>query len=246
MNQRVALVTGGGYRIGEAITRRLHQSGLAVIVHYRRSAALAGALVDELNTVRPGSAALVAGDLSADGEPAQIANASLNVFGRIDLLVNNASGFYPTPIGEGTSDQWDDLTASNLKGPYFLTQALVPALRATKGAIVNIVDVYTDLPLEGYSIYGSAKAGVAYMTRALAKELGPDIRVNGIAPGAILWPAEHSDALDPDNAEAILSLTALKRMGSPEDIASAVHFLGLEAHYVTGQILAVDGGRSLY
>lgn len=243
---RVALVTGAAQRIGAAIARELHAAGCNVLLHCRNSRLEAEALAAELNAARKDSAAVLQADLTQPRDVAALAQAAAARWGRIDLLVNNASGFFPTPIGTVNDAQWESLFASNLKGPFFLTQALVPALRESRGAIVNIVDVYAELPLAQHAVYTMAKAGVAMMTRALAQDLGPEIRVNGVAPGAILWPAEQNPELGGAKADALLAQTALKRIGDPEDIARAVRYLGLEAGYVTGQILAVDGGRTLY
>jgi pteridine reductase len=243
---RVALVTGAAQRIGAAIARELHAAGCNVLLHCRSSRAEADALAAELNAVRHDSAAVLQADLSQLPQVEQLAAAAIAHWGHIDLLVNNASGFFPTPVGTVNEPEWDSLFASNLKGPFFLSQALVPALRERRGAIVNIVDVYAELPLAQHAVYTMAKAGVAMMTRALAQELGPDVRVNGVAPGAILWPAEENPELGGAKVEALLAQTALKRIGDPADIARAVRYLGLEAGYVTGQILAVDGGRTLF
>ena len=243
---RVALVTGAAQRIGAAIARELHAAGCNVLLHCRSSRAEADALAAELNAVRHDSAAVLQADLSQLPQVEQLAAAAIAHWSHIDLLVNNASGFFPTPVGTVNEPEWDSLFASNLKGPFFLSQALVPALRERRGAIVNIVDVYAELPLAQHAVYTMAKAGVAMMTRALAQELGPDVRVNGVAPGAILWPAEENPELGGAKVEALLAQTALKRIGDPADIARAVRYLGLEAGYVTGQILAVDGGRTLF
>jgi len=243
---RVALVTGAAQRIGAAIARELHAAGCNVLLHCRSSRAEADALAAELNAMRRDSAAVLQADLTQLPQVEQLAAAAIAHWNHIDLLVNNASGFFPTPVGTVNEPEWDSLFASNLKGPFFLSQALVPALRERRGAIVNIVDVYAELPLAQHAVYTMAKAGVAMMTRALAQEVGPDVRVNGVAPGAILWPAEENPELGGAKAEALLAQTALKRIGEPSDIARAVRYLGLEAGYVTGQILAVDGGRTLF
>ena len=243
---RVALVTGASQRIGAAIATELHAAGCSVLLHCRSSRAAADALAARLNTVRDNSAAVLQADLASLQDVEALAAAATAHWNRLDLLVNNASGFFPTPIGTVSETQWDSLFGSNLKGPFFLCQALAPALRASHGAIVNIVDVYAELPLAQHAVYTMAKAGVGMMTRALAQELGPDVRVNGVAPGAILWPAEDNPELGYAKAEALLAQTALKRIGDVLDIARAVRYLGLEAGYVTGQILAVDGGRTLY
>ena len=244
LDGRWALVTGAAKRIGAVIARTLHDAGANVAIHYNRSAAEADALAAELNRapreVRVHDRRRHARHRSrrANGR----AGARAHRRDRLDVLVNNASNFYPTPIGTITLEQWDDLFGSNLKAPLFLSQALVPALRAARGVIVNIVDVHSQRPLRDHPVYGPAKAGLAMLTRSLAKDLGPDIRVNGVSPGAILWPDEGmSDAL----RAGIIKQTALKRSGEPEDIAAAVLFLVRDAPYVTGQIIAVDGGRSV-
>ena len=243
---RVALVTGASQRIGAAIATELHTAGCSVLLHCRSSRAAAEALAATLNAVRDNSAAVLQADLASLQDVEALAAAATAHWNRLDLLVNNASGFFPTPIGTVSEAQWDSLFGSNLKGPFFLCQALAPALRASHGAIVNIVDIYAELPLAQHAVYTMAKAGVGMMTRALAQELGPAVRVNGVAPGAILWPAEHNPELGDAKAAALLAQTALKRIGDVSDIARAVRYLGLEAGYVTGQILAVDGGRTLY
>jgi pteridine reductase len=243
LDGRWALVTGAAKRIGAVIARTLHAAGANVAIHYNRSAAEADELAAELNRARAKSAFTIGADLldiaAVERMAAQVLERTGN---RLDVLVNNASNFYPTPIGTITLEQWDDLFGSNLKAPLFLSQALVPALRAAHGVIVNIVDVHSQRPLRDHPVYGPAKAGLAMLTRSLAKDLGPDVRVNGVSPGAILWPDEGmSDAL----RAAIIKQTALKRAGTPEDIAAAVLFLVRDAPYVTGQIIAVDGGRSV-
>lgn len=243
---RVALVTGASQRIGAAIATELHTAGCSVLLHCRSTRAAADALAATLNAVRDNSAAVLQADLASLQDVEALAAAATAHWNRLDLLVNNASGFFPTPIGTVSEAQWDSLFGSNLKGPFFLCQALAPALRASHGAIVNIVDIYAELPLAQHAVYTMTKAGVGMMTRALAQELGPAVRVNGVAPGAILWPAETNPELDHAKADALLAQTALKRIGDVSDIARAVRYLGLEAGYVTGQILAVDGGRTLY
>jgi pteridine reductase len=239
---RWALVTGAAKRIGAVIARTLHAAGANVAIHYYSSAEAAEALVGELESVRPRSAFAVSADVRDVRELERMGRAVLERTKRLDILVNNASNFYPTRIGTITEEQWDDLVGSNLKAPLFLTQAVLPALRASRGVIVNIVDVHAQRPLRDHPVYGAAKAGLAMLTRSLAKDLGPDIRVNGVSPGAILWPdVGMSDEL----RAGIVKQTALKRTGEPEDIAAAVLFLVRDAPYVTGQILAVDGGRSV-
>lgn len=242
LDGRWALVTGAAKRIGAVIARTLHAAGANVAIHYYSSADAAEALVHELESERPRSAFAVSADVRDVLELEQMARAVLERTKRLDILVNNASNFYPTRIGTITEEQWDDLVGSNLKAPLFLTQAVLPALRAAHGVIVNIVDVHAQRPLRDHPVYGAAKAGLAMLTRSLAKDLGPDIRVNGVSPGAILWPdVGMSDEL----RAGIIKQTALKRTGEPEDIAAAVLFLVRDAPYVTGQILAVDGGRSV-
>jgi pteridine reductase len=243
LDGRWALVTGAAKRIGAVVASTLHAAGANVAIHYNRSASEADELASGLNRTRPKSAFTIAADILDIAAVERLAAQVLErTGGRLDVLVNNASNFYPTPIGTITLEQWDDLLGSNLKAPLFLSQALVPALRAARGVIVNIVDVHAQRPLRDHPVYGAAKAGLAMLTRSLAKDLGPDIRVNGVSPGAILWPDEGmSDAL----RAAIIKQTALKRSGEPEDIAAAVLFLVRDAPYVTGQIIAVDGGRSV-
>jgi pteridine reductase len=242
IEDKVVLVTGGAQRIGAQIVRTLHGAGMKVAIHHHASGVAAEQLAAELNGVRSDSAATVRGDLDdAAALPGLIAAVSAR-FGRLDALVNNASRFYPTPLDTATATQWDELMGSNLRAPFFLAQAAAPLLRAAGGCIVNLVDVHAQRPLEGHSIYCMAKAANAMMVMALARELGPAVRVNGVAPGAILWPdRELSDAA----RQEILDRTALKRTGAMEDIAKAVLFLVRDADYVTGQVLAVDGGRSI-
>jgi pteridine reductase len=243
LDGRWALVTGAAKRIGSVIASTLHDAGANVAIHYNRSADEADELAGALNRRRPKSAFTVAADMRDIAAVEHMARQVLDrTANKLDVLVNNASNFYPTPIGTITLEQWDDLFGSNLKAPLFLSQALVPALRAARGVIVNIVDVHSQRPLRDHPVYGPAKAGLAMLTRSLAKDLGPDIRVNGVSPGAILWPDEGmSDAL----RAAIIKQTALKRSGEPEDIAATVLFLVRDAPYITGQIIAVDGGRSV-
>jgi len=245
LDGRCALVTGAAKRIGAVIARTLHAAGANVAIHYNRSADEADQLAADLNRSRAKSAFTIAADMRDIAAVERMARQVLDrTGGRLEVLVNNASTFYPTPIGTITLEQWDDLFGSNLKAPLFLSQALVPALRAARGVIVNIVDVHSQRPLRDHPVYGPAKAGLAMLTRSLAKDLGPDVRVNGVSPGAILWPEDGlgmSDAL----RAAIIKQTALKRAGEPEDIAAAVLFLVRDAPYVTGQIIAVDGGRSV-
>ena len=237
---RSALVTGAARRIGAAIATELHRRGCEVLLHYQHSADEALALCAAFNAQRPGSAHALQADLVAPDGPQVLAEAVLARVSRLDLLVNNASRFYATPFGTVTPEQWKDLLGSNLRGPFFLVQALREALHG--GAVVNLLDIHARRPLAGHSAYSIAKAGLEMLTLSLARELAPDTRVNGVAPGAILWPEDEPD--EPAKA-AILSRIAMGRLGMPGDIARAVAFLGLDAEYVTGQVLAVDGGRSL-
>lgn len=239
---KTALVTGAAARIGAAICTRLHARGCNVLIHYNSNGQAAQELVDRLNHQREQSASLVQADISETTGVDQLAKHVADHFGRLDVLVNNASRFYPTEPGETQAWQWEDLLNSNLRGPFFLVQALLDELRTAGGSVVNILDVHADRPMQKHSVYCISKAGLAMMTRTLAKELGPEIRVNGVSPGAILWPEDEPGSAD---KQAILSRTALGRLGDPVDIASAVAYLALDAPYVTGQILAVDGGRSL-
>lgn len=241
LNNKVALVTGSAKRIGAEIVRTLHAHGARVAIHYRGSADDARALADELNTERDKSASVFQADLLDTPALPALADAVLDWSGRLDILVNNASSFYPTPIGEITESAWDDLVGSNLKGPLFLSQACLPALKAARGVIINLVDIHGHRPLRNHHVYSPAKAGLAMLTRALAKDLGPEIRVNGVSPGAILWP---SDGMTTDVKQAILDQIPLDRAGSPADIAGCVLYLVRDASYVSGQIIAVDGGRS--
>lgn len=243
LHDRVVLVTGGAKRAGAAIARRLHAAGACVALHYRGSEADAARLEAELCAARPGSAQRVQGELLAAGAPEALVAATLEHFGRLDLLVNNASAFYPTPCGRIEARHWDELIGTNVRAPLFLSQAAAPALAEERGAIVNIVDIHAERPLKGYPVYTASKAALAGLTRSLAVELAPDIRVNGVAPGAIAWPEDGQ--FDPPERGRILATTPLGRLGGFEEIAQAVEFL-CAARYVTGQILAVDGGRSVF
>lgn len=240
---KVVLVTGGAKRVGAAIARRLHREGANLMLHYRGSEREANALREELNAARAHSTALVQADLLDVGGLAEIVKNTINRFERLDALVNNASTFFPTPVGEMTPANWESLIGTNLRAPLFLSQAAALHLKKTGGAIVNITDIHAERPLKNYVIYSVAKAGLAGLTRSLARELGPEVRVNGIAPGPILWPEDGS--WDEVTRQRVVSNTLLKRTGDPDDIARAVYFLIAEAPYVTGQIIAVDGGRSI-
>lgn len=243
LSGKVALVTGGAKRVGAAIVRRLHGAGAAVVVHHRNSQDAAKQLVAELNEARTNSAASVRADLLNLGAVAELVKSTVERFGGLDVVVNNASTFYPTPIGEIKSTDWDDLIGTNLKSPLFLAQAAAPHLRKAHGCIVNISDIHAERPLKRYVVYSIAKAGLTALTRSLASELGPDVRVNAVAPGPILWPDDGS--YDEVARQRVVSHTLLKRTGETDDVARAVYFLVAEAPYVTGQVIAVDGGRSI-
>ena len=238
----VALITGAGKRVGAVIARTLQAAGYSVVLHCRRSRDEAAALAAELERACAGSSLVLQADLADLQAPTMLVDATLAHFGRLDALVNNASAFFPTPVGTVTVEQWNELFASNAQAPFFLAQAATPALRAAQGAIVNLVDIYAERALANHPLYCMAKAALAAMTRALALDLAPDVRVNGVAPGAVLWP---SDGKPYDDQQAMLARTPMQRAGSPEDVAGAVLWLLRDAPYVTGQILNVDGGRTL-
>jgi pteridine reductase len=239
---KTALITGGARRVGASIARTLHGAGANLVVHYRNSGNDAEALAAELNAARPDSAALFQADLLQVEKLPALVEFAVRRFGSLDVLVNNASTFYPTKIGEITPQAWDDLVGTNLKVPLFLAQAAAPALRKSSGLIINIVDIHAMRPLREYTVYCSAKAGLHMVTRSLAKELGPEIRVNGISPGPVLWPEQGGDEAA---RRKIIQRTILQRMGTPEDIARTALFFAASAPFITGQILAVDGGRSV-
>ena len=237
------LITGGAKRVGAAICRRLHAAGANLMLHYRASAGEARLLQAELNRTRADSVALIQADLLEQKTLPSLVEQTVHRFGRLDALVNNASSFYPSPVGEITAAVWDDLMGTNLRAPMFLSQAAAPALRKSQGAIVNIVDIHAERPLKNYVVYSVAKAGLAALTRSLARELAPEVRVNAVAPGPILWPDNAS--FDEVSRQRIISHTLLKREGEPDDIAKAVHFLLADATYVTGETIRVDGGRHI-
>ncbi len=239
---QVALITGGAHRIGAQIAQTLHAAGANLVLHYRSSKEAAELVAQQLNAQRPASVALVQGDLQDLRRVPQIVDEAAAVWGRLDALINNASAFYPTALGSVTEGQWQDLFGANLRAPFFLSQAAAPFLRSRQGCIVNITDIHADRPLKNYPVYSITKAGLVMLTKALACELGPEVRVNAVAPGAILWP-EHG--LDEVTKQRIVSRTFLKRQGEPSDIAQAVLYLIRDAGYTTGQVLTVDGGRSL-
>jgi len=245
MSQPTVLVTGASRRVGAAIVRELHQAGLNVAIHYRNSAAPAAALADELNALRPASAATFAADLDRLDDIPKLIEAVVARFGGLSALVNNASTFFPTAIGKVDAAIWENLLSSNLRAPFFLAQSAAPHLKASGGGIVNITDVHAERPLAGFPVYCAAKGGLLNLTRALAIELAPEIRVNAVAPGAIAWP-EDRGAFSPTQQAAIVEHTLLKRVGTPRDVARAVKFLILDAPYVTGQVINIDGGRSAH
>ena len=243
LQDKVVLLTGAVRRVGAEIARRLHAEGAALALHYRHSEAEAKGLVEELNAARPASAVAFQADLLQAAQLPRLVDEAVKHFGRLDALVNNASSFYPTPLGSIVEAEWDDLIGTNLRAPLFLAQAAAPHLALARGAIVNITDIHAERPLKNYPLYCAAKAGLAGLTRALALELGPHVRVNGIAPGPILWPDDG--AFDAAAQAKVVSRTLLKRCGEPADIARTVLFLLAEAPFVSGQIIAVDGGRSV-
>lgn len=244
LDGKVVLITGGARRVGAAICRRMHAAGAKLLVHYRASALEANALQNELNARREGSVALGQADLLKLSAAVKLVEAAREQFGRLDALVNNASSFYATPVGEISERAWDDIVGTNLKAPLFLVQAAAPELRKAHGCIVNIIDIHAELPMANHSVYIAAKGGLLALTRALARDLGPEVRVNGVAPGTILWPEDESWS-DELARQRIINRTLLKRIGEPDDVAQAVEFLIASAPYVTGQVLAVDGGRSV-
>jgi pteridine reductase len=238
---KVVLITGGAKRVGAATCRRLHSAGANIMLHYRVSAGEARLLQAELNHQRKDSVALIQADLLDAAKLPAMVEQTVQSFGRLDALINNASSFFQTPVGEITAAAWEDLIGTNLRAPLFLSQAAAPALKKSQGAIVNITDIHAERPLKNYVVYSVAKAGLVGLTRSLARELAPEIRVNAVAPGPILWPDDES--FDELSRQRIISHTPLKREGTPEDIAKAVHFLLAEATYVTGETINVDGGR---
>lgn len=241
---KTVLITGAARRLGAATVRAAHAAGANVVIHHRRSGEEALHLATALERQRAGSTLVVEAELADIGMLPAMVNRVLERFGRLDALVNNASSFFPTPIGSITEAQWDDLMGSNLKAPLFLSQAAAPFLHETRGAIVNITDIHADRPFAEFPVYCAAKAGLAGLTRALAIELAPHVRVNGVAPGPIEWPADVVFA-EAERAR-IIGDTLLKRCGSPQDIARAVIFMLTGGPYITGQILSVDGGRSVH
>ncbi|MGL6071299.1 pteridine reductase [Craterilacuibacter sp.] len=244
MDTKVVLITGAARRVGAGIARHLHARGASLLLHYHASEADAWRLAGELNAERPGSVQLAQADLQDTARLPALIEAAISAFGHLDGLVNNASGFYPTEVGSIGEADWDSLMGSNLKAPLFLAQAAVPYLRQSSGSIVGIVDIHAERPMPRHVVYNLAKAGHAQLIRALALELAPHVRVNGVSPGVNLWP-ENEASFDAAERRAIENRIPLARTGVPDDIARAVGFLLLDASYVTGQILAVDGGRSV-
>lgn len=243
MAAKTILITGGSRRVGAAIARMMHGTGANLMIHYRSSAGEARALQDELNAARPGSVALIQADLLDIAVLPSLISQTIATFGGLDALVNNASSFYPTAVGSITEKDWVDLMGTNLKAPMFLSQAAANELKRRHGCIVNITDIHADRPMKNYLVYSVAKAGLVGLTKSLARELAPEVRVNGVAPGPIIWP-EDNPHFDEVSRQRIVSHTMLKRAGDPSDIAHAVRFFIEDAPFVSGQILAVDGGRS--
>lgn len=242
--QKVALITGAARRIGAEIARHLHEASFAVVIHYHESEAEARALCEQLNATRPGSAQAVQALLGSAASATALIQAAVQAFGRLDAVVNNASRFYRTHLGETTEAAFDDLLASNLKAPYFIAEAALPHLRATQGCIVNIADIHGEIPLRDYGVYSITKAGLGMATKVLAQAGAPDVRVNAVSPGSMMWP-EGENALSSEAKDKIISKTLLQRHGTPLDIARAVRYLVVDAPFVTGQVLSVDGGRYL-
>jgi pteridine reductase len=244
LQDKTVLITGAAHRLGAEIARTLHREGANVALHYRSSAEAAERLVYDFNATRRGSAMALQADLLETAALPDLVSSTVNAFGGLDVLVNNASAFYPTEIGTINEKHWDELVGSNLKAPLFLAQAAASALRDRGGVIINIVDIHAQRPLKGYPVYSVAKAGLAMLTKALARELSPRVRVNGVAPGLILWP-EHDSPPDEEAQRELIEAVPLRRTGHPEDIARTVLFLVRDADYISGQIIAVDGGRTL-
>lgn len=244
-DNKVVLVTGGARRVGATICRMLHAHGANLMVHYRSSTTEARALQAELNLQRPNSVAIIQGDLLNIAVLPSLVHETVKHFGRLDVLINNASSYYPTEVGDMDENNWQDLMGSNLKAPMFLSQAAAPELRKTRGCIVNITDMHIERPKKGYIIYSVAKAGLVTLTKSLAHELAPEVRVNAVAPGPVQWPDDNNPNFDEVYRQRVINQTLLKRVGEPEDVAKAVKFLISDAPFITGHVLAVDGGRSL-
>ena len=242
MSNRTAIITGAAQRIGAAITQELHQAGMDVIIHYRQSATAAHALAQSLNTQRPGSAHAIEADLSSNSSCQALIDRAWTINKRIDVLVNNAAVFYPTPFMELDDTAWDEVMNVNLRAPLFLSRAAAAYLTQVSGCIINLADIHAERPLKNHTLYSISKAGLIMLTKSLAKEMGPAVRVNAVSPGAILWP----ENLGEETRKKILARTTLKRAGMVEDISRAVRYLAEDANYTTGQVLVIDGGRTLY
>jgi pteridine reductase len=244
LQDKVILITGGAKRVGAAICRLLHANGAQLMIHYRSSTSEARALQAELNLKRANSVAIIQGDLLNLAVLPSMVQETIKHFGKLDVLINNASSYYATEIGEIDDDQWEDLVGSNLKAPLFLSQAAAPELRKQHGCIINITDMHVERPKKGYIVYSVAKAGLVTLTKSLAHELSPEVRVNAVAPGPVMWP-EDNPQFDELYRQRVISQTLLKRIGEPDDVAKAVKFLIQDAPFITGLVIAVDGGRSL-
>ena len=242
MTRKTVFITGAAHRIGAAVARDLHAHGMDIVIHYNTSAGPARSLADSLNAERAGSAHLVQADLAGDVDYDAVITEAAACTGSLHVLINNASQFYPTPVGGTTREQWREIVDTNMQAPFFLSQACVPYLRETCGSIINMTDIYGSSPLRDYSVYSAAKAGLIMLTRALARELAPEIRVNGVSPGSVMWP----EGMDEAARTAVLERVSLGRQGTTGDVAAGVRFLILEAEYMTGQVLNIDGGRTLY
>jgi len=244
LENKVVLITGGAKRVGAAICRELHAHGAQLMIHYNTSIQEARALQAELNLQRANSVAIIQGDLLNTAVLPSLVGETVQHFGKLDVLINNASTYYPTEIGHINEENWQDLMGSNLKAPMFLAQAAAAELRKNHGCIINITDMHIERPKKGYIIYSVAKAGLVTLTKSLAQELSPEVRVNAVAPGPVQWP-ENNPQFDEVYRQRVISQTLLKRIGEPQDIAKAVKFLVVDAPFITGHVLAVDGGRSL-
>ena len=244
LNNKVVLITGGAKRVGAAICRELHAHGASLMIHYKTSITEARALQAELNLQRANSVAIIQGDLLNIAVLPSLVSETVKQFGHLDILINNASTYYPTEIGKITEENWHDLMGSNLKAPMFLAQAAAVELRKNYGCIVNITDMHIERPKKGYVVYSVAKAGLVTLTKSLAHELSPEVRVNAVAPGPVQWP-DNNPQFDEVYRQRVISQTLLKKIGEPQDIAKAVKFLVADAPFITGHVLAVDGGRSL-
>ena len=241
--KQIAIVTGGAKRIGASISRRLHKANIDLIIHYKTSEKEAISLRDELNKQRKNSASLIKADLLDPKSYSKIINETIKIYGQLNFLINNASTYYPTNINQIDQLNWDNLIGSNLKAPLFLCKEAAPFLKKNNGSIINITDAHITKPKENYIIYSIAKAGLTNLTKSLAQELGPEIRVNAVAPGPVLWP-ENSNEFNNSYRKKVISQTMLKKVGEPDDVAKAVEFLLLNSNFITSHILNVDGGRS--